>query len=199
MNIQSWSPLGLTSLIPMLSNGLSRVFSNTTVQKHQFLGAQPSVMVQFSHPYMTTGKTIDLTIWTFVSKMMSLLFNMLFKLVIAFLPWSKHLLISWQQSPPTLILESKKVKSDTVSTFVTSICHEVIGPDSIILIFWMLSCKPDFSLSSFTFIKRLFISSSRSGIRVESSAYLSFFIFLPAVLIPACASSSPIFHIMYSA
>ena len=92
-------------------------------------------MVQLSHLYMTTGKTIALTIWTFVSKMMSLLFNTLFRFVIAFLPSSKRLLISWLQSPPTVILEPKKIKSVTVSTFSPSFCHEVMGRDALIIVF----------------------------------------------------------------
>ena len=91
--------------------------------------------VQLSHPYMTTGKTIALTTRTFVGKVMSLLFNMLSRLVITFLPRSKHLLISWLQSPSAVILEPKKIKSDTVSTVSPSICHEVMGPDAIILVF----------------------------------------------------------------
>ena len=82
--------------------------------------------VQLSHPYMTTGKTIALTRWTFVGKLMSLLFNMLSRFVIAFLPRSKHLLISWLQSPSAVILEPRKIKSDTVSTVSPSICHEVM-------------------------------------------------------------------------
>ena len=86
---------------------------------------QPSAffIVQFSHPYLTTGKTIALTIGTFVGKVMSVLFNMLSRLVINFLPRSKHLLISWLQSPPTVILEPRKIKSATVSTVSPSICH----------------------------------------------------------------------------
>ena len=92
-------------------------------------------MVQLSHPYMTTGKTIALTIWTFVGKVMSLLFNMLSRLVIAFLQRSKRLLISWLQSPSVVILEPRKIKSDTVSTVPPSISHEVIGPDAMIFIF----------------------------------------------------------------
>ena len=92
-------------------------------------------MVQLSHPYTTTGKTIALTGWTFVGKVMSLLFNMLCKLVIAFLPRSKHLLISWLKSPSAVILEPKKMKSDTVSIVSLYICHEVMGPDAMILIF----------------------------------------------------------------
>ena len=92
-------------------------------------------MVQLSHPYMTTGKTIALTIWTFVSRVMSLIFNMLSRLVIAFLLRSKHLLISWLQSLSTGILEPKKIKSVTVSIVPLSICHEVMGLDAMILVF----------------------------------------------------------------
>ena len=89
-------------------------------------------MVQLSHPYMNTEKTIALTRWTFVDKVMSLLFNMLSRLVIAFLPRSKRLLISWLQSPSAVILEPPKIKSDTVSTISPSISHEVVGPDAMI-------------------------------------------------------------------
>ena len=88
--------------------------------------------------------------------------------------------------------------SDTVSTLSPSISHEVMVPDAMIFVFWMLSCKPTFSFSYFTFIKRLFSSSSLSAIRVVSSAYLRWMIFVPAILIPACASSSPAFLMMYS-
>ena len=136
--------------------------------------------VQLSHPYMTTGKTIALTRWTLVGKVMSLLFNMMSRLVITFLPRSKCLLISWLQSPSAVILQPKKMKSDTVSTVSPSICREVMGPDAMIFIFWMLSFKPAYSLSSFTFIKRLFSSSSLSAVRVVSSAHLRLLIFLPA-------------------
>ena len=94
---------------------------------------------QLSHPYMTNGKTIALTRWTFVGKVMSLLFNMLSRLVITFLPKSKCLLISWLQSPSEVILEPRKIKSDTVSTVSPSISHEVMGRDAMILVFWMLS------------------------------------------------------------
>ena len=120
---------------------------------------------------------------TFVGKEMSLLFNMS-RLVIAFLPRSKHLLISWLQSPSAVILEPKKIKSVMVSIVSPSICHKVMGPDAMILVFWMLSFKPTFSLSSFTFIKRLFSSSSLSAIRVVSSAYLRLLMFLLSILIP---------------
>ena len=90
---------------------------------------------QLSYPYMTTGKTIALTRWTFVGKVMSLLLNMLYRLVITFLPMSKRLLISWLQSPSAVILEPRKIKSDTISTVSPSISHEVTGPDATILVF----------------------------------------------------------------
>ena len=109
--------------------------------------------VQHSHPYMTTGKTIAWTIWAFVGKVMSLLFNTPSRFIIAFLPRSKHLLISWLWSPSTVILESKYMKSHTVPTFSPPICHEVIRPDTMTFVFGMLSFKPAFSLSSFTLIK----------------------------------------------
>ena len=115
---------------------------------------QPSAFftVQLSYPYMTAGKTIALTRQTFVGKVMSLLLNMLSRLVITFLPRSKHLLISWLQPPSAVILENKKITSDTVSTVSPSICHEVTGPDAMILVFWMLSLSQLFhsppSLSS---------------------------------------------------
>ena len=144
-------------------------------------------IVQLSHPYMTTGKTKPLTRQTFVGKVMSLLLNMLSRLVITFLPRSKCLLISWLQSPSAVILGPPKIKSDTVSTVSSSISHEVMGLDAMIFVFLMLSFKPTFSLSSFTFIKRLFSSSSLSSIRVVSFAYLRLLIFLLAILIPACA------------
>ena len=130
---------------------------------------------------------------------MSLLFNMLSRLVITFLPRRKHLFISRLQSPSTVILEPKKIKSVTVSIVSPSICHEVMGLDALILVFWMLSFKPAFSLYSFTFIKRLFSSSLLSAIKVVSSAYLRLLIFLLAILIPACASSSPAVHMIHSA
>ena len=98
-------------------------------------------MFHLSHPYMTTVKTIALTRRTFVGKVMSLLFNMLSRLVIDFLPRNKHLLISCLQSPSAVILEPKKIKSITVSIVTPSICHEVVGPNAMILVFWMLSFK----------------------------------------------------------
>ena len=154
-------------------------------------------MVQLSHPYMTTGNTIALTIWTFVSKVMSMLFNMLSRLVIACLPRSKRLLISWLWSPSAVIFGPPKIKSVTISTVSPPICHEVTGPDAMILAFWMLSIKPTFSLSSFTFIKKFF-SSLLSAIRVVLSPYLRLLMFLPAILIPAWTSTSLAFHMMYS-
>ena len=121
-------------------------------------------IVHLSHPYMTSGKTIAFTRQTFVGKVMSLLFNMLSRLIFTFLPRSKRLLISWLQSPSAVILKLRKIKSLTVSIASPSICHEVMGPDAMIFIFWMLSFKLTFSLSSFTFIKRLFNSSLLSAI-----------------------------------
>ena len=102
--------------------------------KASILGHSAYFMVQISHPYMPTGKKIALTRWTLVSKVMSLLFNMLSTLVTAFLPRSKHLLVSWQQVPSAGILEPPKIKSVTVSIVSPSICHEVMGPDAMIFV-----------------------------------------------------------------
>ena len=129
---------------------------------------------------------------------MSLLFNMLFRFIIAFLPSSKCLLISWLQSLTAVILEIKKLKSVTAPTFSPSIYCEVIGLYAMILVFWMLSFKPAFSLYSFTLTNRLFSFSSLSVIRAVSSAYLRLLILLPAILIPACDSSTSAFCKMYS-
>ena len=148
---------------------------------------------------MRTGKTIALTRQTFVGKVMSLLFNTLTRLVIAFLPRSKCHLIFWMQSPSAVILEPQKRKSVTVSIVSLSICREVMGQDAMIFIFQTVSFKPAFSFSSFTFIKRLFILSSFSAIRVVSSVYLMLLIFLLAILIPVYVISSPAFLMMYSA
>ena len=119
-------------------------------------------IIQLLHSYITTGKTIALTRRTFVGKVTSLLLNMLSRLVIAFLPRSRRLWISWLQSSSAVILEPIKIKSVTVSIVCPSICHQVMGPDATILVFWMLSFKPTFSLSSLTFLKKL-ISSSLSA------------------------------------
>ena len=148
MNIQDWFPLGWTGLISLWSEGLSRVFSSTTVQKHLFFWHSVFFMVQLPHCYMTTAETIALTRWTFVGKITSLLFNILSRFVIAFLPKSKCLLISWLQSPSAVVLEPKKMKTVTVCTFSPSICHEMMGPDAMMFTFWVLSFKPPFSLSS---------------------------------------------------
>ena len=283
MNIQDYFPLGWTGWISLQSKGLSRVFSNTTVQKHLFFGAQLSLS---SNSHIHTWLLENFDYMNFVGKEMYLLFNMLSRLHIAFLPKSKHLLISWLQSPssviffakslqlcptlcdpiegsppgspiprilqartlewvaisssnawkwkvkvkslscvrllatpwtaayqaslsmgfsrqenwsgvplpsPSVILEHPKIKSLTVSIVSPSICHKVIGPDAMILVFWMLCFKPTVSLSSFMFIKRLF-SSLLSAISVVSSVYLRLLIFLLAILIPSYASSSLEFH-----
>ena len=103
--------------------------------KASILGHSAFFIVQLSYPYMTTGKTIALTRWTYVGKVMSLVFNMLYSLVITFLSRSKHLFISWLQSPSTVILEPPKIKCATVSSVSPSICHEVMGLDAMILVF----------------------------------------------------------------
>ena len=171
--------------------------------KRSILWRSAFLIVQFSHPYMTTGKTIALTKQTIVGKVMSLFFNMLSRFVTAFLPRSKSLLISWLQSPSAVIWESKKINSHSFHCFPIYLpwmdgtgCHD--------LSFWVLSFKPAFSLSSFIVIKRLFSSSSLFVIRVVSSAYLTLLIFqseisVMSILIPPCASSSPAFHMLYSA
>ena len=138
---------------------------------------------------------------------MSLLFNMLSRLVITFLPRSKHLLISWLQSPSAVILEPPKIKSVTVFIVSSSICHEVVGPDAMILVFWMLSFI--FYFFECWALNQLFHSplslSSRGSLVLLHflpevlSAYLRLLIFLPAIFIPACASSSLAFLMMYSA
>ena len=148
---------------------------------------------------MTTEKNIALTIWTFVGKVMSMLFNILSRFDRFFLPRSKHLLISWLQSPSPGTLETKEIKSVTVSIFSPSICHEVMQSGAMILILWMLNFKPAVSHSSFNFIKKLFGSSSFSAIRMVSSEYLWLLILVSAVLIPAYDSSITPFHMMYSA
>ena len=136
MKIQYWFHLGLTGWISLQSKGLSRNFPQHHSSKASTLQRSAFFIVQLSHPYMTTGKTTALTTWTFVGKVMSLLYkrekNTLSRFVVAFLPRSKHLLISWLQSLSTVILEPKKIKSVTVSTVSPSICHEVMGPDAMI-------------------------------------------------------------------
>ena len=155
-------------------------------------------IVQLSQLFITTGKIIDLT---FVGRVMSPLFNTLdlSRFVITFLLRSNCLLISWLQPLSTVILEPKKRKSVTTSTFPPSIWHEVMGLDTLILAFLIFSLKFVLSLSSFTLIKRVFSSSSLSAIRVVSSAYLRLLMFLPSIFSPAYNSSSPAFLMMCSA
>ena len=195
VNIQGWFPLGLIGLISLLPRELSEVFSSATVQMHQFLVLSAFFIFQLSHPYMTTGKTIALTVRTFIGKVMSFLLNTLTRFIISFLPRSKHLLISWLQSPSEVILEPKKMVCHRLHCFPIYLpwsdgigCHD---PRFLNVEF--------FSLSYFTFIKKLCNSSLLSSIRVVSSAYLRLLIFLLAVLIPACASSSPAFRMVYFA
>ena len=139
MIIHEWFPLGLSGWNTFQSKGLSRVLSNTTVQEHQSFGAQLSLQSN-SHIYTwLLKKTIVLTRWTFAGKVTSLLFNMLSSLVIAFLPRSKHLLISWLKLPFSVILEPPKIKSVTLSIVFPSISHEVMGLDAMIFVFWILS------------------------------------------------------------
>ena len=143
---------------------------------------------------MTTGKTIALTRQNFVGKVMSMLFKMLSRLVIAFLPRSKRLLISWLQTPFAVILQDKKIKPITVSIVSPSICHEMMGLDAMILVFVISSFKPAFSLSSFTFIKRIFSSYSLSALRVVSSACLRLLIFLLTSWYQLCFIQHDISH-----
>ena len=199
MNIQGWFPLGLTGLIPLQSKGLSRGLYSTTIWKcslalsllyGQTLKSKQDYWKNYSFDYTDFCQQSNLSAFYYYYY-----FNMLSRFVIAFLPRNKLLLISWLQSLSTVVLESKKRKSVTASTFSPSICHEMMGPDAMIFVIWMLSFKSAFSLSSFTPIKRLLSSFSLSAIREVSSVYLSLLIFLLAVLIPACESS----NLMYSA
>ena len=131
--------LDLLAVQGTLKSLLQHLSSKASILRHSAF-----FIVQLSQPDKTTGKTIALTRWTFVDKVMSLLFNMLSRLLKAFLPRSKRLLISWLQSSSSVILEPIKIKSATVSTVSPAICHEVMGPDAMILVFWMLSFKPTF-------------------------------------------------------
>ena len=141
---------GYSGLISFRMDGLDLLAVQGTLKsllqhhspKASILWLSAFFIVQLSHPYMTTGKTIALARWTFVGKVMSLLFNMSSSLAIAFLLKIKCLLISWLQSPSAVILEPRKIKSVTVSTVFPSICHEVMGLDAMILVFWVLSFKP---------------------------------------------------------
>ena len=122
-------------LDPLAVQGILKSLLQHHSSKALILWFSAFFIVQLSHLYMTTGKTIALTRRTFVGKVMSLLFTILSRLVIAFLPRSKRLLISWLQSPSAVILEPKKIKSDTVSIVPPSVCYEVMGPDAMILVF----------------------------------------------------------------
>ena len=155
-------------------------------------------MIQLLYPYMTTGK-VALSIQTFVGRVMFLLFNTLSRFVIALLPRSKRLLILWLRSLSTVILEPKTIKSATVSTFSPSICYEMLGPGAMILVFWMLSFKPAFSLSSFTSSRGSSAPVCFLPLEWYHLLYLRLLIFLLAILIPACDSSSLTFHMMCSA
>ena len=146
-------------------------------------------MVHFSHLYITTGKTLALTLQTFVGKEVSLFF----------LPRSKCLLISWLQSLLAVIFKPKKIKYAIVSIFSPSVCHEVMGPHAMMLVFFNMNFKLGISLSSCTLIKRFFSSYSLSAIKVVSSAYLSLLTFLLAILIPPCDLSNPASPMMCSA
>ena len=154
MNIQGRSPLKLV-WSPCFPRDFQCLLQHYSL-KASILWHSAFFMVQLSQLYMTTGKTIALTIWTFVSRVMSLLFNTLSRFVIAFLPRSSHLLISQLQSPSAEILEPKKRNFVTTSTFSPSICHTVMGPDAMILVPLILSLKLALSLSSFILIKRLY-------------------------------------------
>ena len=138
--------LDLLAVQGTLKSLLQHYSSKTSILRHSAL-----FIVQLSCPYMTTGKTIALTRQNFVGKVMSLLLNRLSRLVITFLPRSKRLWISWLQSPSTVILEPQKIKLATVFTVSPSICHEMMGLDAMILVFWMLNFKPTFFTLLFHF------------------------------------------------
>ena len=200
VNIQGWFPLGLTGWISLLSKGLSRDFFTP-----QFESISSLVLSLLFGPTLTSvhdyWKNHSFYYINLHSKVMSFLFNTLSSFVIAFFPRSKQHLILWLLLLSAMILEPNKINSVTVSIF-SPVClpwSHGMGLDAMILVIWMLSLKRDFSLSSFTFIKRLFSSSLLSAIRVVSSAYLRLLIFLLAVLVSAWALASLAFHMMYSA
>ena len=167
LNIQDWFPLGWTGWISLQPKGLKSHLQHHS-SKASILWHSAFFKIQLSHPYMTTGKTIALTRWTFVGKVMCLLFNMLSRLVIAFLSRSKCLLISRLQSLSAVILEPKKIKSLTVSIVSPSICREMMGQDAMNPRFWMLSFKPTFSLSFYHLYQEalqfLFTFSHKGGV-----------------------------------
>ena len=179
----------------LLSKGLSRVLQPHN-SKESILWHSAFFMVQLSHPYITIGKTMALTLQTSVSTVMSLLFNMLSRFVIAFLPKNKRLSISRLQSQSAVILEPKKNKVYHCFCIFPSLCHEVMGPDAMILVFWMLSFNPAFSLYSFILSRSALVPLRFLPLEWYHLAYLRL---LPEILIPACESSNPLFHMMYSA
>ena len=185
MNIRGWFPLGLTGLISMLSKGLSRVFSSTTIGKHQFLGTQPSLC---SNSQVYWKKNIVFTIWIFVCKVVFLLFSTLSRFFTAFFPRSKGLLpcshhlqcshhLEWFCSPQNIICHCFHFFPFHLPWSDGTGCHEYS--------FLNVEFQVSFSLFSFTFIKRFFSFSSLSAIRVISYAYLKWLIYLLAVLNPA--------------
>ena len=139
MNIQDWFPLELTGLISLAVQGALKSLLQHHSSKASILQCLAFFMVYLplSHPYVTTGKIVALTIWTFVSEIISLLFNRMSRFGITFLPRSKCLLFSWLQSPSAVILEPRKIKFVILSLVSPFICHEVMGPDTMILVFWM--------------------------------------------------------------
>ena len=140
-NTQDWPPFRMDWLDLLAVQGTLKSLLQHHSSKASVLQRSAFFTVQLSHPYTTTGKTIALTRWIFAGKVMSLLLNMLSRLVITFLPRRKHLLISWLQSLSTVIFQPKKIKSATVSIVSPSICHEVMGLNAMIFIFWMVSKK----------------------------------------------------------
>ena len=180
----------------MQSKGLKSLFQHHS-SKVSILQHSAFFIVQLSDLYMTIRKTIALTRWTFVGKVMSLLFNMLSRFVIAFFPRSKCLNFVVAVTIHSDFGAQEKKVCHGFHFF--PICREAMGLDAMILVFSKFSFKPAFSLSSFTFFKRLFSFSSLCAIRVISSAYLRLLIFLLAILIPAFYSSSLEFRMLYSA
>ena len=195
MNILGWLPLDWFDLLAV--QGTLKNLLQHHSSKASILPSQSSLWSN-SHLYLTTGKAIVLTIWMFVGKVMSLLFNMLSRSVIVFLPRSK-----------SLNFRAAVTICSDLGTQENKICHCFHffpfyfpwsdGTGCRYLSFVMWSFKPDFSLSPFSLLKRLFSSSSLSAIRVVSSAYLRLLLFFPAILIPACDSPSPAFCLMCSA
>ena len=199
MNSHDWLSLGLTGLISLQSKRFRRAFSTTTTERHhQFFWHSVFFMVQLSCLYVTAGKILGLTIWTFVSKVISLLFNMLSRFVIAFLSRSKCLLISRLHSLTAVIFGAQ---DNIASTFSHSICHEVLGLDAMILfinLFFNVEFHSSFFTLLFHLIRRLFSSSPLSTIRVVSSVFLRLSLFLLVILIPAFPLSHLASHMMHS-